>query len=317
MLDSAVLKATFKEAMQELEAEQKSIGLTFSSCSDGALKAFLARLNVGVEVGDPAGLFDAAITFNPFQWQATEDSDTPRAREHLEEELKRFGIKFGKGGYQLYDVHTKKQLLNLDDRKTGKLSGGTDLILCPHGIHSLGLVQQICVVVELKTEATALAEGLGAYTSQATLELIAANYYSNQMTVVVLTDLKTGASIFTLKRVDDGDDNVNIVVFENLTVSQAAQYVAHHLAQDCVPSKSHRLGASAGTSSSTQLKEADVVLNAYKKARVSPLEDALVWEHFQDMIHDSAPGTRDRAEVINELYRACDFHQPAYLSMYV
>jgi hypothetical protein len=201
-------------------------------------------------------------------------------------------------------VHNWKDILNVEDRKTGKLNGGTDLILGPFGLHVLGVVQQSCVAVELKTEEAAK-DGFGCFTAQATLELIASNYFSNQMTVVVLTDLSSGATIFTLRRYEN--DAISVIIYENLTVSQALSFIASHLTEACVPLRHFVLEQGE--------KVADVTLRTFKKARVSPLEDSVVWEQFQDMLQDSQPGTRGRAEIINQLYRSCDFPPPAFLSV--
>eukprot|EP00981_Chlorochromonas_danica_P000502 scaffold99_cov160-Ochromonas_danica.AAC.15 len=226
-----------------------------------------------------------------------EEKDTERAKTHLENELKKFGVDFGSGCYQLYDVHDSKTILSVDDRKTGKLRGGTDLIIGPSGLHQLGVVQQCCVAVELKTfENVQKHNGLGSFNTQATLELIASNYFSNQMTVVFLTDLCSDATIFTMRRnvkdgfdVENGVDSLSIVIYEKLTISQGAQYIANHLVKDCVPKKTHKLEAVE--------KEADAILKVFKKSRVSPLEDSVEWEQFQDMLQDCAPGTRERAQL--------------------
>lgn len=141
-----------KEAFREIQEEQKEEELTFSSCSESRLKNYLARLHVGFEVGDNSVLPATELEAQPFQWVDEKTKDTPRARTHLEAQLKRFGVKFGRGHYQLNDVHDRKDILKVEDRKTGKLNGGTDLILGPYGLHILGVVQQSCVAVELKTE---------------------------------------------------------------------------------------------------------------------------------------------------------------------
>jgi hypothetical protein len=309
---SADLKATVKEAMMEMRDEQKAMELSFSGCSAGTLQTYLAHLHVGVEEGVQSDLPAATVRYELFRWFQQEEADVPRASQHLQDQLTRFGVHFGRGGYKLYDVHARKQILNVEDRKTGNLKGGTDLIIGPYGLHLLGVVQQSCVAVELKTEkAVTDAGGLGSFTSQATLELIASNYYSNQMTVVLLTDLCTAATIFTLSR-KPNSENMNVKAYENLSVSQALAYIADHLLSACVPDVHYQLGAAAPAVA----REAVETLQVFKKARVSPLEDSVVWEHFQDMLQDCAPGTRERAEVINELYRACDFPQPAFLSMY-
>ena len=83
----------------------------------------------------------------------------------------------------------------------------------------------------------------------------------------------------------------------------------HHLTEACVPIKNHSLDGGK--------KSADDFLRTFKKSRVTPLEDFVVWEQFQEMLQDCPPGTRDRAEIINQLYRSCDIPEPAYLIMYV
>lgn len=299
-------KEIYKEAYREIQGEQNEERMTFSTCSENGLRTYLSRIHYQVELG---GTLPATeMEFLPFVWLDQEEKDTPRARDHLEAQLSRFGVQFGDGQYQLYDVHTKANILNVDDRKTGKLTGGTDLILGPHGLHVFSTTQQSCVLFELKTRETIeKKKGFGHFIAQATLELIAANYYSNQMAVVVLTDLYSGASVFTLKR--NESETTSVILYENLTVSQAVQFTVDHLTEYCVPLKSYNL--------QTGRRPVDIDLRAMKQSRVSQLEDSVEWEQFQDMLQDCPPCTRERAEVINQLYRSCDFPQPAYLSMFV
>jgi hypothetical protein len=310
-LTSTEIVAAVRVALNEAKEEQKISELVFSDCSLGVVKAYLARIHIGFEQGQISELPTNSASFEAFHWNRNEEDDTPRAMAHLKAQLEKFGVPLHTGGYELYDVHKSKTILSLEDKKTGVLKGGTDLILGPSGLHLLGVVQQSCVAFELKTEAVATQHKLKSFLSQATLELIAANYYSNQTTVVVLTDLSTATTILSLSNVPN-TEHLKVIVYEDLTLNQAAQFVADHVAKMCVPSADYRLGSdNFGVS-----REAVEVLQVFKRARVSPLEDSVVWEHFQDMLHDSAPGTRERADAINELYRACDFPQPSWLSMY-
>ena len=263
------MKEAVKSGLQELKEEE----LSFSTCSDGRLKTYLAGLHIGFEQGDSSELPSSDVEFSPFQWVDSEEKDTARAKHHLEDELKKFGLQFGRGHYQLYDVHANKTILSVDDKKTGKLNGGTDLIIGPYGLHKLGVVQQCCVAVELITdENVEKSNGLGSFTAQATLELIASNYFSNQMTVVLLTDLCSGATVLTLNR--HQNDSVSVVIYEDLTINQGATFIVNHLSMDCVPKRAHKLELSGE-------KEADLILRAFKKSRVSPLEDSVEWEHSQ------------------------------------
>jgi len=163
----------------------------------------LAHLKVGFKIGELSGLPTAPANFERFIWTQVEEKDTPKAKTHLEKQLRKFGVHMGVGGYQLYDVHASKSILSLHDSKTGHISGGTDLILGPWGVGEPGLVQQSCVAVELKTAAAVIAQQerkLKAFLPKATLELIASNYYSNQVTVVVLTDLYSTSTILKLSK---------------------------------------------------------------------------------------------------------------------
>ena len=102
-----------------------------------------------------------------------------------------------------------------------------------------------------------LEDGLFSYTAQAILELMAANYYSNQMTVVVLTDLVSGATIFTLRAEEGMLPSVDL--YEKASLEQAAKFIADHLTEACVPIKNHSLDGDR--------KSADDFLRTFKKSR--------------------------------------------------
>eukprot|EP01038_Epipyxis_sp_PR26KG_P017568 gene17568-24385_t len=117
------LNESIKEVFKEVEDEKEKKSITFSCVSQS--------------------------TFSRFEWQASEEYDTDRAKLHLEEQLSKFVV--GRNNYKLYDVHTRKNILSLKDDKTGSLSGGTDLILAPYGLDIESSPQQCCVTIELKT----------------------------------------------------------------------------------------------------------------------------------------------------------------------
>ena len=153
-------KKIVEDALREIQEERNDVELSFSSCSFGKVREHLARMQVGYEIGDKSVLPATDLVFVPFEWLSDEVKDTQRAKEHLQNQLSQFCVHFGIGQYDLYDVHNKSGILSLDDKKTGILKVGTDLILAPHGLHSLGLPQQICVAVELKTNEAVLKNGL-------------------------------------------------------------------------------------------------------------------------------------------------------------
>lgn len=112
--------------MQRL-SEQKDV-ISFSNCSDTTLKDLLSELKIDIDVIDNY-CPDLTQTFIPFQWKNNEDKDTNRAMKHIETELGKFGVSFGVNSYKMYDVHTAKNVLNINDPKMTKiLKGGTDLV---------------------------------------------------------------------------------------------------------------------------------------------------------------------------------------------
>lgn len=126
-------KENVLSALRQFEEEKQRDELSFSTASDGAVRKLLGRFKYTVYEEDVTALPTEA-EFIPFQWHEDEKTETPRAREHLESQLKKFGVKFGRNHYRLYDVHNVKNLLSVDDPKTGKLNGQTDLIIAPYGM---------------------------------------------------------------------------------------------------------------------------------------------------------------------------------------
>lgn len=76
----------------------------------------------------------------------------------------------------------------------------------------------------------------------------------------------------------DQTDNTTtcVLVYENLNLSQAATLIVHHLEEKL---RNFKLKGST--------REAADTLRVFKRKRVSPIEDSIVWEHFQDMIPET------------------------------
>jgi hypothetical protein len=282
------------------------------SCT--AVQAYLEELRIAVFEEELNVQVASGIDFQRFVWRGSEEDCTGDAVAHCRTEFGKFGIKFGRGGYELYDVHANRQLLNLEDSKSGKLSGGTDVLLGPYGVAKISYAQFCCVAIELKTEECVASEdGFEAFSAQATLELIASCYHSFQMALVVLTDLSTGACLFTISR---GQNNaVSILKYNNLSLNQMASAVALHLEQNCTADK---INARRTFDQIEQgAKEADFVMQAFKKQFVTPVESFLAYEHFNAMLEDTEVGSRERAQVIQTFFRANDLPDTSYLSMFV
>lgn len=207
----------------------------------------------------------------------------------------------------MFDVHANKTILSVHDKKTGDLTGGTDIIIAPHGIAEESLVLENCVAIELKTKKRIDDVGIKKFYPQATLELIASGYFSHQLPLVFMTDLCRHAVV--LKLVYNATYATFQIVRYSLSLEQAASMIANHLSLNCKPV--------VGIPYSHHDNPCSEIISAFKKARQSELGDSLVWEHFEEMLAESAPGTRDRALAIKTLFSACDYPEPSYLSMYV
>jgi hypothetical protein len=166
--------------------------------------------------------------------------DAPRAISHLQQQLQKVGVAFGRDNYQMYDVHSKHGILSVRDEKSGSLSGGTDLIIAPYGLDILSSPRQSCVAFEFKSEEDVQKYGLESYLGQATMELIASNYHSRQMTLVVLTDLSTRSIMLTFTR---ESNNFAIMKYDDVTLDQMANFVRAHLDRNCTPRRSYVLPA--------------------------------------------------------------------------
>lgn len=272
------------------------------------LREYMLKHSIDINVGEFTEL--STKKFEAFIWKNTEETDIERAKKHLQEQLTKFGVEFGKDKYNLYDVHTLKDLLSVKDEKCGCLKGGTDLILGPHGKYMTSIIQQSCVAIELKTKKSVEEKGgLQSFTSQVLLELITSNYHSNQLTIVLLTDLCTGATIFSL---DKGqDEGITVTIYKELTLADAANYVVKHLAENCQPNKSYRLKNDKRASMSNE------ILRDFKKKKVTPIENSVMFEQFHEMLEDTSPFSKERAEVIRNLCRSCELPQSPFLDFYV
>mmetsp|Transcript_27233 Transcript_27233/g.38732 ORF Transcript_27233/g.38732 Transcript_27233/m.38732 type:complete len:237 (+) Transcript_27233:37-747(+) len=140
-------------AFEKFEAKKEGSTIAFSTVSKSKVRSYLNSINIAVLEGEP--LFpveNSLVSFQPFQWLDAEEKDTPRAISHLERELKKFGVTFGRSNYKMYDVHNDHSLLTFKDDKTGSLSGGTDLIIAPFGLAMESVIFYSCVAFEFKTK---------------------------------------------------------------------------------------------------------------------------------------------------------------------
>jgi hypothetical protein len=309
VLSAENLKATFKETIKEYEDAKERGTLSFSTVSQSKVMSYLESIDVVMYVAEPLDAVENhMVAFQPFFWQASEDADTPRAIAHLQQELQKFGVAFGRNNYQMYDVHSKHGILSVRDDKSGSLRGGTDLIIAPYGIDILSSPRLSCVAFEFKTEEAVVKYGLESFLSQATMELIASNYHSRQMTLVVLTDLNTKSIMLTITR---ESNSIAILKYNDVTLDQMANFVRDHLDRNCTSFRGYSLPAV-----DEGIRESEMLMKAWKRARVSDFTLSLQWEHFQEMMEDAPLGSKERAMAIRNHFQHHDLPDTSYLSMF-
>jgi len=309
-MDKDEMKEVMKIAIKEAKEEKKST-IAFSSVSEDVISSYLASIDILVLVGDPPNAVENNdVSFEPFQWLDTEEIDTPRAISHLEQELKKFGVIFGRNNYKMFDVHKYDTLLSFEDEKSGSVSGGTDLLIAPYGIAIESVRKLSCVAFEFKTKEAVDQKGLESFCAEAIMELIATNYYSNQMTLVVLTDLCTNSCILLTLTMES--NKLAILEYSDVTLNQMAIFVHSHLQQNCFPIRSYRL-----PDSNEGLKESEIIMKAWKKARVTDITTSLEWEHFQEMLEDAPVGSKERAMIIRDHFRHHGLPESRYLNMFL
>lgn len=318
-------KSVFNSVLDEREASRETQTLTFSKASAGAVATFLQNHDM-IRTTEPAPNYSSQIEFPPFEWLNTEDKDMERATIYLKQQLIKFGFQIGRGNFECYDTHATTGILSFSDDKTGKLSGGTDIILAPSGLGAESYAQEACVCFEFKTYERIKKEGLNGNASQALLELIAASYHSNQLVMVVLTDMCSGAHVYTLdlshsppvssnssnSKEESGHGNKDVDIdirgYMSISLTDMALLVVEHLRDNCTPNPTYRYHRDQ-----REDKESVAIVKEFKRRRVSPKDVA--FEHFDEMLSSTASGSHDRAVVVQQYMRSFG-HESNYLSMF-
>jgi hypothetical protein len=295
-----------KFGMKDYETEKKGFNIKMSSVTNEKLVNLLQILQFPVGNASLEEL-RIDIEFEPFSWKSRQEDDAVamcEARDHLEKQLSKFGCKFGDGNFKLHDVHSKRTILNVNDTRF-TLSGSTDFIITPYQTNiTLGAALELCVVFELKTDLVLGKDGIKAFFNQATVELIAARYLSNQPSVlVVLSDLCTSTALFQI-RYNAGE--FAIKVYQEVSLSQMAAEVSKFLVNCCVPDEYFIPSQNV---SDAPARDHGVI--EFKRQKVQ-LGSSLALEQFQDMLMDSGQWScGEKAQILANLFSSMDQPMPA------
>eukprot|EP01040_Poterioochromonas_malhamensis_P012108 gene12108-13237_t len=308
------LKRDFDEFTREYEEEEEKksflSGLSISTVTQTQLSDYLDRMNMNIvqSTFQEEWRLNESLTFLPFEWERNKDYDLVRAIAHLNEQLGKF-IPLGLKNYQLYDVHQKKQLLNVNDERYGNIQGGTDILLSVAGYpeHRTNEMLKLAgVMIDLKPNegfhsptSQTRAEKVVHYADQAVLELLAGCYHSHQKMLVILTDMIKVAYAYTLSA-DESLKSFDILEFSELNITQMAWLTRNHLDSYCVPDQRYKI-TNYNCPDLPRPAAASRLVQAFKRAKKSSVED-ISSEHFKELMELTKPGTDERAQVVREFF---------------
>lgn len=266
----AFAKEDIKQALKEYDQEKEEYSTTFSSITLDKCSRILSKCQLTV-IAEDVDVPSSSQSFTPFMWDdgRSEDVQMNDIVTHLKLQLTKFGVQFGQNGFDVYDVHKDKNFLTVEDDKLARIRGGTDCVIAPYGIEPESLATQLCVVLEIKTRKVVSENGLQSFSPQGTSEFLAAQYYSNQPCLAVVTDISSGAHVWTL-----GSSGDLIIKYKVHSLCTMAAMIAKHLSSSCTSKRNYRLEVydNAGLSSSSAAGDsAGSALVQYKKQRVTQL----------------------------------------------
>gem|GEM_PF-3868093 len=310
--DSAAILITKEDIREQAKlgykdvlTEKNNTAMAISSISDAKLQNLIDIFELTI-VDGIADILPVVIPFSQFDWKGRQEDNKQamaEACEHLQTQLSKFGVIFGRGGYKLCDVHSSRSILNVQHSKFS-LTGGTDFIIIPFETNvRLGAPKELCVIFELKTD-VAMEGGIQKYHNQAIVEAIAARYVSHQPGILsVLTDLKNNTSMFEYSY--GGDLKFSIVTYENVSLEFMASKVSAFL-RDITFADAKYVPPNEIAEASE--REKGVVV--FKKHKIEHYS-SLAFEHLQDMMMDSSNWTmKERAQLVANLFESVEQPMP-------
>ena len=158
-----------------------------SSLSRTAACTLLDGALLDLVVGESDELREVDGPVATWEWPTglSEAQGTPALLAHLQLSLASLGVKWGRGGYDLLDVHGERWLFAF---QLGGIRyvGGTDGLVVPHNTALETARRQARVVIEVKRPSAD--GGLDSSLAQAVAELVAASGASAHECILLLTD---------------------------------------------------------------------------------------------------------------------------------
>jgi hypothetical protein len=294
---SAIAEAVIAK-QDERDKTKRNSTVIISSATQSKVDNLFRSVGFHKEIYDGSIIDTPSAHFDPFNWaHRAEDDGVSDARVHIERELAKFGVRIGRGGYVVEDVHSNKSLLSFRDEKIGEISGGTDIVIVPFKTAKSGIKECICVLFEVKTEdnVRGFSNGLKHFEPQAQVELLASRCLSDQPHVLlVLTDLVSGAILYTI------DYSLQYKSFSlverEATLDVMGSVVENFLREKTVPDVNFR-------PIEADSNPRDISCIEFKKRKLSN-DLGLALEHFNDMVADAEPNSKERVCLVEQLFRS-------------
>ena len=315
---SADIETAMDRALVKHDQEKESKTFVISAATASGTAKIIKSLGIFVlEENDPI-VSTSLSAFLPFDWGERSESDgSMDATNHLRAELCKFGVVFDRGGYTLHDTHANQSVLDFEDPKIGKFSGGTDAVIVPYKCAKNFCSRQLCTAFEYKIN------DLDKHAPQAMVELIAARCLSEQPEVlVVLTDLRTGAICYRFTFVESTGESSSssssaarpstaefIVIETRATLTEMGALVASFLRAHTVPNAAFVARLPEGPNRGVV---------EFKRQKLSH-DDMMAWEHFQEFKDSTQPWSWERAQLTRDFFSEMHLPMPAltHPSLYI
>ena len=289
------------------DSAKKELDIKMSTVTETAFKSLISLLSLKVTsyhgcINTPTG-----ISFDKFVWNDRREDDISaiiEARNLLETQLSKFGVLFGVESFKLSDIHSKCNILKVNDSRF-TLSGSTDFVIIPyHTDVDFSTEMELCVLFELKTDKTISDNKIIQYFPQAMTELVAARYLSRQPGVlVVLTDLCSNAALFELHYSEETSFSVKI--YRDMSLEQMAVKVRQFLDENNEP---NALFEPSEDIANAPVRDHGVI--AFKKRKICH-ESSLALEQLQDVIMGPNEWTyKEKAQIFANLFDSVEEPMP-------
>lgn len=151
-LAEAITNAIVAKLEEREKAKKDAAIVVISSATQSKGKSLFRAVGFHSSVYDGPAISAPTVSFTAFDWGHREkDAALPDARNHIENELQKFGVRMGRGGYAVKDVHLNKNLLDMQDENIGAITGGSDIAVVPYKTANFIISACICVLLEVVT----------------------------------------------------------------------------------------------------------------------------------------------------------------------